>query len=87
MNTFAERFTTTGPSAELRNLQKLSDEEDESNAMWGSQAGFGSLSKGVPAFSIPAVAEVRFRARIVAHPSISDVFLLIACCFLETPHR
>lgn len=59
MNTLVQSFSTTGPSAELRKTQRLADEEEAEYAMWGSQAGFGSLSKGVPSFSVPSVPDVR----------------------------
>ncbi len=58
MNTFAERFSTTGALAELRRAQKEVDEEEFSDAAWGSEAGFGSLAKGVPTFSVPNIADV-----------------------------
>lgn len=61
MNTFAERFSTTSATSQLRKAQALAAEEDDvSDAMWGSEAGFGSLAKGVPTFAIPAVADVSF---------------------------
>lgn len=59
MNTFADRFSTTSASSELRKAQALACEDDDfSNSMWGSEAGFGSLAKGVPTFTVPAVADV-----------------------------
>jgi 20S proteasome subunit beta 5 len=58
MNTFVNRFSTTGSIAELRNAHALVGEGEISDVMWGSEAGFGSLAKGVPSFSIPDVADV-----------------------------
>jgi len=61
MNTFAERFSATGPLVELRKAQALYADDDEfSDAAWGSSAGFGSLAKGVPSFLIPNVADVSY---------------------------
>ncbi|KAH8106813.1 N-terminal nucleophile aminohydrolase [Cristinia sonorae] len=58
MNSLVNRFSTTGYAAELRKAKEVLGEDDEgSDAMWGSQAGFGTLAKGVPTFSVPAVAD------------------------------
>ncbi|THH05327.1 hypothetical protein EW146_g9933 [Bondarzewia mesenterica] len=55
MNSFATRFSTTEAEREIKQLQK---EEDEiSDAMWGSAAGFGNLMNGTHSFNIPAVAD------------------------------
>jgi 20S proteasome subunit beta 5 len=62
MNTFAERFSTTSAASQARIAQNLAGEdEDFDGTMWGSSAGFGSLVKGVPTFTVPAVADVSFR--------------------------
>jgi 20S proteasome subunit beta 5 len=59
MNTFVNRFSTTSAVSEIRKARALVAEDDDiSDAMWGSQAGFGSLSRGVPSFSIPHVEDV-----------------------------
>jgi 20S proteasome subunit beta 5 len=59
MNTFVNRFSTTGPISELRKARALAEEYEQfSDAMWGSEAGFGSLAKGVPTFSVPDVPDV-----------------------------
>jgi len=59
MNTFADRFSTTSAISNVRKAQTLAaDEEEFSDAAWGSEAGFGSLAKGVPSFSVPAVPDV-----------------------------
>lgn len=61
MNTLVTRFSTTGPAAELRKAKEVLGDDDEfSDAVWGSEAGFASLAHGVPNFSIPAVSDVRF---------------------------
>jgi 20S proteasome subunit beta 5 len=58
MNTFANRFSTSGIEAEIRKATAVSDNEELSDAMWGSEAGFGSLVNG-HSFNIPAVPDVR----------------------------
>jgi 20S proteasome subunit beta 5 len=59
MNAFVSRFSTTGADAELRKVKEAAAEDGEfSDASWGSEAGFGTLAKGVPAFSVPAVHDV-----------------------------
>ncbi|GBE82129.1 proteasome component pts1 [Sparassis latifolia] len=58
MNTFANRFSSTGAVAELRRAKEiLGEDEDVSESMWGSAAGFGNVANGVPTFSIPAVPD------------------------------
>ena len=61
MNSFVERFSTTNPISQLRRAQRLvADDEGEefSDAAWGSEAGFGNLSKGLPTFTVPGVPDV-----------------------------
>ena len=59
MNAFAERFSTTSAVAQFRKAKNLSAEDEEfSDIAWGSEAGFGSLAKGVPTFAVPAVPDV-----------------------------
>jgi 20S proteasome subunit beta 5 len=61
MNSFRERFSTTGLVNQLRQARRLDDEEDTiSDTAWGSQAGFGNLVKGSPSFLVPAVPDVSF---------------------------
>jgi 20S proteasome subunit beta 5 len=55
MNTFVNRFASTSAANELRDGD---DDGAFSDAMWGSEAGFGSLAKGVPTFTVPAVPDV-----------------------------
>lgn len=59
MNTFASRFASTGPLAELKRAQKDVEDDEFSDTMWGTQAGFGSLAKGVPTFTVPNLPDVR----------------------------
>jgi hypothetical protein len=63
MNVFAQRFSSTGPLSELRRANALSEEGADSDAMWGSQAGFGDF-RGTTKFAIPAVQDVRYRSVI-----------------------
>jgi len=59
MNSFVERFSTINPISQLRRAQRLAEEDDQfSDVAWGSQAGFGNLSKGPPTFTIPDVLDV-----------------------------
>ncbi|OBZ69155.1 Proteasome subunit beta type-5 [Grifola frondosa] len=58
MNSFLTRFSTTCPEADLQRAKEvLGDEEDISEIMWGSGAGFGNLASGVPRFSLPSVSD------------------------------
>lgn len=61
MNVFASRYSTTSPLSQLNKAKALvaAEEEDFSDATWGSEAGFGNVAKGVPTFSVPAVPDVR----------------------------
>ena len=59
MNTFVDRFSTTSAAAEIRRAKELFGEEDDCpEVMWGSQAGFGSLARGLPKFNVPDVPDV-----------------------------
>jgi 20S proteasome subunit beta 5 len=63
LHQFADRFSTTSSQSEIRRAQALAaDDEDFSDSAWGSEAGFGSLAKGVPTFSVPAVPDVSANA-------------------------
>ncbi|KAH7923588.1 N-terminal nucleophile aminohydrolase [Leucogyrophana mollusca] len=60
MNAIIQRFSTSAASHErpVGRLALAEDDDDTiSGAMWGSEAGFGSLAKGVPSFVIPSVAD------------------------------
>jgi hypothetical protein len=57
MNTILQRFS--GSSAGSRRSQLgVEEDSDFSDAMWGSEAGFGTLAKGVPGFVVPSVPDV-----------------------------
>lgn len=59
MNTFADRFSSTGPAVEIRQARELTNDDEElSEIMWGTEAGFGNIVKGVPKFAIPSVPDV-----------------------------
>ena len=64
MNSFANRFSSTSAVKELKNDDFATGSGEFSDAMWGSEAGFGSLAKGVPNFSVPAVPDVSSTSRI-----------------------
>ena len=60
MNKFVDRFSTSNAMAEIRRAKEILEEEDDgSEVMWGSQAGFGALARGVPRFAVPDVPDVR----------------------------
>jgi len=60
MNSFATKFSTTDADSEIRRAKGIAEEDGLTDAMWGSQAGFGQLVHG-HAFNIPAVPDVRSR--------------------------
>jgi 20S proteasome subunit beta 5 len=62
MNSLAQRFSNNGPLAQIGKATSLVSEDDEfSDAAWGSEAGFGSVAKGIPTFTVPNVPDVRYR--------------------------
>ena len=69
MNQFAERFAKNSAEKEIQKAKELfGDEDDGSDIMWGSQAGYGSLARGVPKFMVPDVPDVRTS---IPHCSVS----------------
>lgn len=60
MNTFVNQFSTHSAVSQLKRAKKLisADEDEYSDAVWGSQAGFGNMIKGIPNFTIPSVPDV-----------------------------
>ncbi|KAG6883563.1 hypothetical protein C0993_005463 [Termitomyces sp. T159_Od127] len=57
-----ERATNARPRqlefSQMRNaLTVTGDDEEFDGTMWGSSAGFGSLAKGIPTFTVPQVAD------------------------------
>ncbi|KAF5357760.1 hypothetical protein D9756_001327 [Leucocoprinus leucothites] len=59
MNTFVNQFSTHSAVSQLKRAQNLiaADEDEYSDATWGSQAGFGNMIKGTPNFTVPAVPD------------------------------
>ena len=64
MNTLVQRFSTTGPAAEIRKAKEVLGEEDDVVDVMG----FGNLASGVPKFSIPSVPDVRGVASLCVYP-------------------
>jgi 20S proteasome subunit beta 5 len=58
MNSLVSKFSTTDADSEIRRAKGIAEEDGLTDAMWGSQAGFGQLVHG-HAFNIPAVPDVR----------------------------
>lgn len=59
MNSFADRFSSTGTAAELRRIKEyVADDEEVADSMWGSEAGFGAIAHGAPNFMVPDVPDV-----------------------------
>lgn len=57
MNSILQRYS--GSSAGSRFSKSVVEEDNDfSDAMWGSEAGFGTLAKGVPGFVVPSVPDV-----------------------------
>ncbi|KIJ35744.1 hypothetical protein M422DRAFT_180410, partial [Sphaerobolus stellatus SS14] len=54
MNTLVSRYASTSATLELQDKDGLED-ENVSDTMWGSSAGFGNLGPGGLKFDIPAV--------------------------------
>lgn len=55
MNSILQRYS--GSNAGL-SKSTIDEDNDFSDAMWGSEAGFGTLAKGVPGFVVPSVPDV-----------------------------
>ena len=82
MNSLIQRYAGSGaPHIQKRNTSIVDDDDDFSDAMWGSVAGYGSLAKGVPSFVVPSVPDVSriLKSRLSSHSSK-------ASCILEAPH-
>ena len=59
MNALVAKYLGSSHEDEIRK-QYDELEADSSYAMWGSTAGFGNLSKGIPTFNLPSVPDVRY---------------------------
>jgi len=58
MNSFVSKFSTTDADSEIRRAKGIAEDDGLTDAMWGSQAGYGQLVHG-HSFNIPAVPDVR----------------------------
>ena len=58
MNSLVSRYSTTSHESEIRRAQDELGDESFGDVMWGSKAGFGTLSSGVPTFKLPQVPDV-----------------------------
>lgn len=86
MNTFVDRFSSTGAAAEIRRARELtSEDEDLSDAMWGTEGGFGNIVKGVPKFAIPSVPDVRLIS-LRSKRLMSYLLCIKAHCILENAY-
>jgi hypothetical protein len=84
MNSLIQRYagSSAASQAQRRNVSIVDDDDEFSDAMWGSEAGFGSLAKGVPSFMVPSVPDVGRR-------SLKGAFCLtlsIASCVFASPY-
>jgi 20S proteasome subunit beta 5 len=76
MNIFVDKYSTTSAASQLRRAQRLAEEDDEfSDAAWGSEAGFGNIVKGAPSFNVPNVADVSFVSANAASDAILSDYL------------
>ena len=75
MNTFVNRFSSTNAAKELKKDDYALEDGQFSDAMWGSEAGFGSLAKGVPNFTVPAVPDVSDRILYLFNHAANRVLL------------
>lgn len=71
MNSIVSRFAS---SSSAHNIKKVTEEDDNvSDAMWASSAGFGNLGQsGIPSFQMPQVADVS-RPSILAQDRSSQL--------------
>lgn len=63
MNSLIDRYSKNSATAEIRRAKEMFEEEEGMEAMWGSQAGFATVS-GLPKFTIPAVPDVSCEALV-----------------------
>ncbi|KAL5529144.1 PRE2 [Sanghuangporus baumii] len=57
MNSLVRKFSNKCYDSELRKAHDELEEDGFNDAMWGSSAGFGNLSKGLPRFNLPTVPD------------------------------
>jgi hypothetical protein len=88
MNSFVSKFSTTNADSEIRRAKDIAEEDGLTDAMWGSQAGYGQLVHG-HAFNIPAVPDVRSSE----HPFLPTIiswrvaFVILAYGIPEASYR
>lgn len=59
MNALVNRFSSTSEESQLQRAREEFGDEELADSAWGSEAGFGMLSKGgVPTFGLPRVLDV-----------------------------
>ena len=86
MNTLVDRFAGSSMSNALKMKSTLSvDDEDFPDAAWGSEAGYGSVAKGVPSFMVPSVPDVSFDLQ--PGNILYKIYLESACSILAFAHR
>jgi hypothetical protein len=88
MNALVSKFSPTDADSEIRAAMDIAENEGLTDAMWGSQAGFGQLVKG-HAFNIPSVPDVRFGEHLYLSMTISYHIIrsVLAHSILEASHR
>jgi hypothetical protein len=88
MNSLVSKFSTTDADSEIRRAKGIAEEGGLTDAMWGSQAGFGQLVHG-HAFNIPAVPDVRSSEHFFSPTIVSRrvMCLILAHGVLEASHR
>lgn len=88
MNSLVSKFSTTDADSEIRRAKGIAEEDGLTDAMWGSQAGFGQLVHG-HAFDIPAVPDVRSSGHLFSPTILSRrvMCLILARRVPEASHR
>ncbi|KAF9246452.1 20S proteasome subunit [Melanogaster broomeanus] len=59
MNSLIQGYAGSSAASQIqkRNASIVDEDDEFSDVMWGSEAGFGSLAKGVPSFMVPSVPD------------------------------
>ena len=88
MNSFVSKFSTTDADSEIRRAKDIAEEDGLTDAMWGSQAGYGQLVHG-HAFNIPAVPDVRPSEHLSLPTIVSRrvIFIVLAHGIPEASYR
>jgi 20S proteasome subunit beta 5 len=87
MNSLVSKFSTTDAESEIRRAREIAEEGGLTDAMWGSQAGYGQLVQG-HAFNIPAVPDVRSSVHLFPSITISwhSICFVLAHSVSEASH-